>query len=50
MENKTVMETAETQWQTVVKKILSTENMGHGFLNLVNMVRNEVITLARIIC
>ncbi|XP_025072314.1 coiled-coil domain-containing protein 141 isoform X7 [Alligator sinensis] len=43
MENKTVMETAETQWQTVVKKILSTENMGHGFLNLVNMVNENLI-------
>ncbi|XP_019410222.1 PREDICTED: coiled-coil domain-containing protein 141 [Crocodylus porosus] len=46
IENKTVMETAETQWQTVVKKILSTENMGHGFLNLVNMVNENLILKA----
>uniref|UniRef100_A0A8C4KXE9 Coiled-coil domain containing 141 n=1 Tax=Dromaius novaehollandiae TaxID=8790 RepID=A0A8C4KXE9_DRONO len=38
-ENKTAIESANTQWQKAIKKIFSTQDMGHNFLNLVNTVR-----------
>ncbi|XP_062819064.1 coiled-coil domain-containing protein 141 isoform X6 [Anolis carolinensis] len=41
MEN--LIQSADTQWQMVLKKILSTQDMGHGFLNLVNMVNENLI-------
>uniref|UniRef100_A0A8D0GLZ2 Coiled-coil domain containing 141 n=1 Tax=Sphenodon punctatus TaxID=8508 RepID=A0A8D0GLZ2_SPHPU len=44
-ENKTVMEAADFQWQMVLKKILSTQDMGRDFLNLVNMVRQQFLAL-----
>lgn len=37
-ENKIAMQSANTQWQKVIKKIFSTQNLGCNFLNLVNMV------------
>ncbi|XP_043361347.1 coiled-coil domain-containing protein 141 isoform X5 [Dermochelys coriacea] len=42
-ENKTVMESADTQWLTVLKKILSTQDMGHDFINSLNMVNENLI-------
>ncbi|XP_077175687.1 coiled-coil domain-containing protein 141 isoform X2 [Paroedura picta] len=41
--NETLMQSAEIQWQMVLKKILSTQDMGHDFLNLVNMVNENLI-------
>nr|XP_060635845.1 coiled-coil domain-containing protein 141 isoform X6 [Anolis sagrei ordinatus] len=40
---ETLIQSADTQWQMVLKKILSTQDMGHGFLNLVNMVNENLI-------
>ncbi|XP_074823786.1 coiled-coil domain-containing protein 141 isoform X5 [Natator depressus] len=42
-ENKTVMESADTQWLMVLKKILSTQDMGHDFINSLNMVNKNLI-------
>nr|XP_009674633.1 PREDICTED: coiled-coil domain-containing protein 141 [Struthio camelus australis] len=42
-ENKTAIESANTQWQKAMKKIFSTQEMGHNFLNLVNMVNESLI-------
>uniref|UniRef100_A0ACB8G107 Uncharacterized protein n=1 Tax=Sphaerodactylus townsendi TaxID=933632 RepID=A0ACB8G107_9SAUR len=39
--NETLMQSAEMQWQMVLKKILSAQDMGHDFLNLVNMASSE---------
>ncbi|XP_042300797.1 coiled-coil domain-containing protein 141 isoform X1 [Sceloporus undulatus] len=41
--NETLVQSADTQWQMVLKKILSTQDMGHDFLNLVNMVNKNLI-------
>ncbi|XP_048342044.1 coiled-coil domain-containing protein 141 isoform X2 [Sphaerodactylus townsendi] len=41
--NETLMQSAEMQWQMVLKKILSAQDMGHDFLNLVNMVNENLI-------
>uniref|UniRef100_A0A6J0UGF6 Coiled-coil domain-containing protein 141 isoform X1 n=2 Tax=Pogona vitticeps TaxID=103695 RepID=A0A6J0UGF6_9SAUR len=41
--NEIVMQSADIQWQTVLKKILSTQDMGHDFLNLVKMVNDNLI-------
>ncbi|XP_015269235.1 PREDICTED: coiled-coil domain-containing protein 141 [Gekko japonicus] len=41
--NETLMQSAEIQWQMVLNKILSTQDMGHDFLNLVNMVNENLI-------
>ncbi|KAJ7345580.1 hypothetical protein JRQ81_001530 [Phrynocephalus forsythii] len=41
--NEAVMQLADTQWQMVLKKILSTQDMGHDFLNLVKMVNDNLI-------
>ncbi|XP_054827123.1 coiled-coil domain-containing protein 141 [Eublepharis macularius] len=41
--SETLMQSAEIQWQMVLKKILSTQDMGHDFLNLVNMVNENLI-------
>uniref|UniRef100_A0A8D2JE87 Ig-like domain-containing protein n=1 Tax=Varanus komodoensis TaxID=61221 RepID=A0A8D2JE87_VARKO len=35
--NEALVQSADVQWQMVLKKILSTQDMGHDFLNLVNM-------------
>ncbi|XP_066468437.1 coiled-coil domain-containing protein 141 isoform X3 [Tiliqua scincoides] len=40
--NETLMQSADIQWQMVLKKILSTQDMGHDFLNLVNMVNENL--------
>ncbi|XP_074000886.1 coiled-coil domain-containing protein 141 [Numenius arquata] len=45
-ENKIAMESANTQWQKVIKKIFSTQNMGCNFLNLVDMVNKSLILKA----
>ncbi|KFQ17951.1 Coiled-coil domain-containing protein 141, partial [Merops nubicus] len=37
-------ESANTQWQKVIKKIFSTQNMGCNFLNLVSMVNESLIS------
>lgn len=37
-ENKIAMESVNTQWQKVITKIFSTQNMGCSFLSLVNVV------------
>ncbi|CAN0137881.1 unnamed protein product [Bubo scandiacus] len=42
-ENKITMESANTQWQKAIEKIFSTQNMGCNFLNLVNMVNENLI-------
>ncbi|XP_025967001.2 coiled-coil domain-containing protein 141 [Dromaius novaehollandiae] len=42
-ENKTAIESANTQWQKAIKKIFSTQDMGHNFLNLVNTVNERLI-------
>nr|XP_048725987.1 coiled-coil domain-containing protein 141 isoform X2 [Caretta caretta] len=42
-ENKTVMESADTQWLMVLKKILSTQDMGHDFINSLDMVNKNLI-------
>ncbi|XP_062435365.1 coiled-coil domain-containing protein 141 isoform X3 [Rhea pennata] len=44
-ENKTAIESANTWWQKAIKKIFSTQDMGHNFLNLVNMQVNESLIL-----
>ncbi|KGL82676.1 Coiled-coil domain-containing protein 141, partial [Tinamus guttatus] len=36
-------ESANNQWQKAIKKIFSTQDMGHSFLNLVNMVNKSLI-------
>ncbi|XP_053125051.1 coiled-coil domain-containing protein 141 isoform X2 [Hemicordylus capensis] len=41
--NETLMQSADIQWQTVLKKLLSTQDMGRDFLNLVNMVNDNLI-------
>ncbi|XP_061464306.1 coiled-coil domain-containing protein 141 isoform X2 [Rhineura floridana] len=41
--NETLMQSADIQWQMVLKKILSTQDMGHDFLNLVNMINENLI-------
>ncbi|XP_062972381.1 coiled-coil domain-containing protein 141 [Elgaria multicarinata webbii] len=41
--NEALMQSADIQWQMVLKKILSTQDMGHDFLNLVNMVNENLI-------
>ncbi|KAJ6665188.1 hypothetical protein lerEdw1_004236 [Lerista edwardsae] len=40
--NETLMQSADIQWQMVLKKILSIQDMGHDFLNLVNMVNENL--------
>ncbi|KAM9123432.1 coiled-coil domain-containing protein 141 isoform 2-T2 [Pangshura tecta] len=42
-ENKTVTESADTQWPIVLKKILSTQDMGHDFINSLNLVNKNLI-------
>ncbi|XP_075286502.1 coiled-coil domain-containing protein 141 isoform X3 [Opisthocomus hoazin] len=42
-ENKIAVESANTQWQKTIKKIFSTQNMGCIFLNLINMVNENLI-------
>ncbi|XP_074729180.1 coiled-coil domain-containing protein 141 isoform X3 [Strix uralensis] len=42
-ENKITMESANTQWRKAIEKIFSTQNMGCNFLNLVNMVNENLI-------
>ncbi|XP_044282875.1 coiled-coil domain-containing protein 141 isoform X3 [Varanus komodoensis] len=41
--NEALVQSADVQWQMVLKKILSTQDMGHDFLNLVNMVNDNLI-------
>lgn len=36
--NKIAMESANSQWQKTIKKIVSIQNMGCNFLNLIKMV------------
>ncbi|KAM6461436.1 LOW QUALITY PROTEIN: coiled-coil domain-containing protein 141 [Liasis olivaceus] len=38
-----LLQSADVQWHLVLKKILSTQDMGHDFLNLVNMVNHNLI-------
>ncbi|RLW01007.1 hypothetical protein DV515_00008308, partial [Chloebia gouldiae] len=42
-ENKTAIESANTQWQQTIKKTFSTQNLGCYFLNLVNVVNESLI-------
>ncbi|XP_050824928.1 coiled-coil domain-containing protein 141 isoform X2 [Gopherus flavomarginatus] len=42
-ENKTVIESADTQWPIVLKKILSTQDMGHDFINSLNLVNKNLL-------
>ncbi|XP_075789842.1 coiled-coil domain-containing protein 141 isoform X3 [Pelodiscus sinensis] len=42
-ETRNMMESANTQWQMVLKKILSTEDIGHEFINSLNMVNKNII-------
>ncbi|XP_065416900.1 coiled-coil domain-containing protein 141 isoform X7 [Chrysemys picta bellii] len=49
-ENKTVTESADTQWPIVLKKILSTQDMGHDFINSLNMVnKNFILKLENVV-
>ncbi|XP_053900466.1 coiled-coil domain-containing protein 141 isoform X3 [Malaclemys terrapin pileata] len=49
-ENKTVIESADTQWPIVLKKILSTQDMGHDFINSLNMVnKNFILKLENVV-
>nr|XP_034989819.1 coiled-coil domain-containing protein 141 isoform X5 [Zootoca vivipara] len=41
--NEALVQSADDQWQMVLKKILSTQDMGHDFLNLVNMINENLI-------
>ncbi|XP_033023158.1 coiled-coil domain-containing protein 141 isoform X5 [Lacerta agilis] len=41
--NEALLQSADDQWQVVLKKILSTQDMGHDFLNLVNMINENLI-------
>ncbi|XP_034284513.1 coiled-coil domain-containing protein 141 isoform X4 [Pantherophis guttatus] len=41
--NEALLQSADAQWHLVLKKILSTQDMGHDFLNLVKMVNNNLI-------
>ncbi|XP_039185108.1 coiled-coil domain-containing protein 141 isoform X7 [Crotalus tigris] len=41
--NEALLQSADVQWHKVLKKILSTQDMGHDFLNLVKMVNNNLI-------
>ncbi|XP_070813051.1 coiled-coil domain-containing protein 141 isoform X2 [Pituophis catenifer annectens] len=41
--NEALLQSADAQWYLVLKKILSTQDMGHDFLNLVKMVNNNLI-------
>ncbi|XP_077772630.1 coiled-coil domain-containing protein 141 isoform X3 [Podarcis muralis] len=41
--NEALLQSADDQWQMVLKKILSTQDMGHDFLNLVNMINENLI-------
>lgn len=49
-ENKIAMESVNTEWQKVIKKIFSTQNMGYNFLNLVNVVSIIWDTVLNILC
>ncbi|XP_030436590.1 coiled-coil domain-containing protein 141 isoform X2 [Gopherus evgoodei] len=42
-ENKTVIESADTQWLIVLKKILSTQDMGHDFINSLHLVNKNLL-------
>ncbi|XP_039350622.1 coiled-coil domain-containing protein 141 isoform X3 [Mauremys reevesii] len=42
-ENKTVIESADTQWPIVLKKILSTQDMGHDFINSLHLMNKNLI-------
>ncbi|XP_032866819.1 coiled-coil domain-containing protein 141 [Tyto alba] len=42
-ENKIAVESTNRQWQEAIKKIFSTQTMGCNFLNLVNMVNEDLI-------
>uniref|UniRef100_A0A8C3F3U2 Coiled-coil domain-containing protein 141 n=1 Tax=Chrysemys picta bellii TaxID=8478 RepID=A0A8C3F3U2_CHRPI len=49
-ENKTVIESADTQWPIVLKKILSTQDMGQDFINSLNMVnKNFILKLENVV-
>ncbi|XP_034641661.1 coiled-coil domain-containing protein 141 isoform X4 [Trachemys scripta elegans] len=49
-ENKTVIESADTQWPIVLKKILSTQDMGHDFIHSLNMVnKNFILKLENVV-
>ncbi|XP_078537619.1 coiled-coil domain-containing protein 141 isoform X2 [Lissotriton helveticus] len=46
---KTMLETADSQWQTVLKNIITLQDKGHDCLNCVTMVNNKpVLTEAQV--